>query len=139
MQGLIFAILAAICWGLAPVAAKVALDQVSPVFALGVRSALATAIVAVWLVFSGDHFMMTPIQPKAVVFLLIEAILATVVGDALYFYALQYGNAVQVGLVMASSPVITIMAASFLLSEPLTFSRFIGTIVIVIGLVLITV
>lgn len=137
MQGLIFAILASFCWGLAPVAAKIALNQTSPVFALGVRSALATAIVSVWLVASGNHYLAAPINAKTVSWLLIEAMLATVVGDALYFYALQRGNAIQVGLVMASSPLMTILAGSLLLGEPLTFFRFIGAIIIVLGLVLI--
>ncbi|HLO01488.1 MAG TPA: EamA family transporter [Symbiobacteriaceae bacterium] len=139
MQGLIFAILSAICWGLAPVAAKVALNHVSPIFALGVRSALATTMVTLWLQFAGEQAAVTSLSTKTILFLLIETLLATVVGDALYFYALQHGKAAQIGLVMASSPLITIMAASLLLHEPLTPLKVAGALVMVIGLLMVTI
>lgn len=138
MEAIIFAILAAVCWGLAPVAAKVALHQVSPLFALGVRSALATAMVTLWLQVSGDHRLARPISGKAAAWLVVEAILATVVGDALYFYALQHGRAVQVGLVMACSPLITVLAASLLLSEPLSLLKCVGAVITVVGLILVS-
>lgn len=139
MEAIIFAILAAFCWGLAPVAAKVALGQVSPLFALGIRSALATAMITLWLQVSGGHRLVAPISTRVAAWLVVEAILATVVGDALYFYALQRGQAVQVGLVMACSPLVTVMAASLLLNEPLTPLKFVGAIIIVIGLVLVSI
>jgi transporter family protein len=138
MEAFIFAILAAICWGLAPVAAKVALDQVSPLFALGVRSALATAMVTLWLELSGNQRPAIPLTTREVSWLVIEAVLATVVGDALYFYALRHGRAVQVGLVMACSPLITVLAASLLLDEPLTPLKVLGAAVTVIGLILVS-
>lgn len=139
MQGLLFALLSAICWGLAPVAAKVALGHVSPIFALGVRSALATTMVTLWIQASGDKTVITALSNKTILWLLIETLLATVVGDALYFYALQHGKAAQVGLVMASSPLITILAASTILGEPLTTLKIMGALVMVIGLVMVTI
>lgn len=139
MQGLIFAILSAICWGLAPVAAKVALTHVSPIFALGVRSALATTMVTLWIEASGDQAVIQALSTKTIIWLLIETLLATVVGDALYFYALQHGKAAQVGLVMASSPLITILAASLILGEALTPLKVAGALVMVIGLLMVTI
>lgn len=139
MQGLIFAVLSAICWGLAPVAAKVALNHVSPIFALGIRSALATTMCTLWLQASGDQAIIQTLGTKTILWLLLETLLATVVGDALYFYALQAGAAAQVGLVMASSPLITILAASLLLGEPLTPLKVAGALVMVIGLLMVTI
>lgn len=139
MQGLIFAILSAICWGLAPVAAKVALNHVSPIFALGVRSALATIMVTLWMEATADQAVVTTLSTKTIMWLLLECLLATVVGDALYFYALQHGKAAQVGLVMASSPLITILAASLILGEQLTPLKIVGAVVMVVGLLMVTI
>lgn len=138
MEGLIFAILSAICWGLAPVAAKLALNQVSPVLALGVRSAIATIMVTLWLQLTAEPQSVAVLSNRTIAWLLVETLLATVVGDAFYFLALQNGKAAQVGMVLACSPLITIVTASLLLGEAITPVKVVGALVIVIGLFLIS-
>ncbi len=137
MWAIVLAILAAICWGFAPVAAKIALSQVSPVIGMGVRSLIAMSLVTVWLVASGDHRLLPFVKPQTFMWLAVEALLATVVGDALYFYALQHGSAGQVGIIMASSPIITLVAADLLLGEISTPEKFVGAALVIGGLLLV--
>lgn len=138
MWTVVLAILAAICWGMAPVAAKIALDQVSPIIGLGVRSVIATSLVTVWLVVTGHYRMIPDVKAHSVMWLIIEALLATVVGDALYFYALQNGKAGQVGIIMASSPIITMVAADIVLGEPSTPNKFVGVALVIAGLIVVS-
>lgn len=138
MGAVILAILAAICWGVAPVAAKIALHQVSPIIGMGVRSMIATSLVTVWLVVSGHYRMVPLIKFHSMVWLIIEAVLATVVGDALYFYALQQGKAGQIGMIMASSPIITLITADILLGETSTPNKILGAALVIGGLIIVS-
>lgn len=137
MWGIMLALMAAVCWGLAPVAAKMALNHVSPIIGMGVRSMVATCLISVWVVITG-HYRLVPIMSaQSMVWLIIEAVLATVVGDALYFYALKQGEAGQVSLIMASAPLITLVSAVFMLGEPITSVKLVGATMVILGLLLI--
>lgn len=133
----LLALMAAICWGLAPIAAKLALYNTSPVIGMGVRSVIAATMVTVWLLATGHYRMVPDLGRTSVQWLLIEALLATVVGDAAYFYALKYGQAGQVSLIMASSPLVTLVVAIVTLGEPLSVVKVVGAALIIGGLLLI--
>jgi transporter family protein len=137
MNGLFLAILAAICWGVAPVAAKLALQDVSPMIGMSVRSALAALMVLTWLIASGHYHVIAQVDGRSMTWLVIEALLATVVGDALYFSALKHSHAGQVSLIMAASPLITLLTAVLLLGEPLSEAKVIGAALVIGGLLLI--
>lgn len=137
MWPMILALAAAICWGLAPIAAKLALNRVSPIVGMGVRSLIAAVMVSAWLLATGHFRAMPSLSGRPAVWLLIEAILATVVGDAFYFYALKHGHPGQVSLVLASSPLVTLGVAVLLLGESLSAVKVAGAILIVGGLLLI--
>lgn len=138
MWAVILAVLAAICWGLAPVAAKIALNQVSPIVGMGVRSMIATSLVTVWLVVTGHYRLVPYVKFHSMAWLIVEAVLATVVGDALYFFALQKGKAGQVGVIMASSPIITVITADLLLGETTTPIKFLGAALVIGGLIIVS-
>lgn len=137
MFAYLMAIIAAVCWGLAPVAAKLALHQASPLIGMGVRSVIAAGIMMVWLLASGDLQLVMHIGPRTAKWLVIEALLATVVGDAFYFYALKHGQASHVSLIMSASPLVTLLCAELLLHEPLTQAKLIGAALVMGGLVLV--
>lgn len=136
MWAVVLAVMAAVCWGLAPVAAKLALNQVSPIIGMGVRSMVAMTLVTTWLVATGHYRFIADVKIGPMGWLLLEAVLATVVGDALYFYALHHGRASQVGIIMASSPVITVLAADLLLGEAATPAKLFGAALVIGGLIL---
>lgn len=63
--------------------------------------------------------------------------LATGVGDALYFYALKLGDPGQISLIMASAPLVTLVAAVALMGEPISGPKTVGALLVVAGLALI--
>jgi transporter family protein len=134
----LLAIFAAICWGLAPIVAKTALRNVSTMMGMGIRSMLAAGLVMGWLLVSGRYkYAATDLNPRSVFWFTVEALLATVVGDAAYFYALKHGHAGHVSLIMATSPLITLLTAVLLLDEPVTGIKVIGGLLIMAGLILV--
>lgn len=137
MWGVILALVASVCWGLAPVAAKKALNEVSPVIGMGVRSLIAACLVSVWLFASGQHRSVAQLGWPALIWLVLEALLATVVGDAFYFYALKHGQAGQVNLIMSAAPIITLVTAAAVLGEPITLGKLVGATLVILGLLMI--
>jgi transporter family protein len=139
MWGFLSALVAAFCWGVAPIAAKLALRNVSPMVGMGVRSALAAIIVGAWLLPSGHVRTIANLSGRSMAWLFVEAMMATVVGDALYFYALKHSHAGQVSLIMAASPLITLLIGVLLLGEPLSVSKVIGAALVIGGLVVVSI
>jgi bacterial/archaeal transporter family protein len=59
-------------------------------------------------------------------------------GLILFFFALSRGDASQVVPATSAYPVVTLVAAAVFLSEPVTLTRIVGTILVVAGVVLIS-
>lgn len=132
-----YALIGMLCWGLAPLFGKWGLYNVNPATALSLRTMIAATLVMGWLIGSIGFNQFFQVPPLFWLFIGIEAILATLLGDLAYFAALKKGNINQVTLILSSSPVVTILLSYLFLSETLTQQQIIGAIFIGIGLVLI--
>lgn len=137
MSPLILALIGTICWGTAPIFGKLGLANEDALAALCVRTLIAGGIVMGWLVLTGQSYSLRNIMPQSCIFIAIEALLATLVGDLAYYAALKNGNAGSVMLVMSTSPLITLVLALVFLREEPTWNELVGAIFIVLGLVLV--
>ena len=126
-----------ICWGVSPLFAKIGLRDMSPLLGLSLRTFFTASVLFFWLLISGKASEMTSIPPGALVLLIVEALLATLIGDLAYFAALKQGSASVVMLIMACSPVVTIICSMLFLHETLTLTNLIGGCLVVIGLILV--
>ena len=126
-----------ICWGLAPVFGKIGLSNATPLAGLALRTYISTAILTVWLIFSGTFPQIKQIPIKSWLFIGIEGILATLVGDLAYYAALKYGKVSFVTLVMSCSPLVSVTAAILFLNEEITAVKLAGGVLILIGIYLI--
>ncbi|SHH91285.1 transporter family protein [Sporobacter termitidis DSM 10068] len=132
-----FAIIGMICWGIAPFFAKMGLENVNPVVGLSVRTFFTAAVILLWLTFSGSIGELRNIPARTLLLLIVEALLATLIGDLAYFAALKRGSASIVMLIMSCSPVVTILCAILFLHERLTFTNLLGACLAIVGLILI--
>jgi transporter family protein len=132
-----YALLGMLCWGLAPLFGKLGLYKVSPVTALSLRTVIASLLVMSWLVGSRGFGQFFQIPPLFWVFIGIEAILATLLGDLAYFAALKKGNINDVTLVLSCSPLVTMLFSYLFMGEIMTNLQLIGALFIIIGLVFI--
>jgi Predicted membrane protein len=133
----LLAIFGMICWGIAPVFGKLGLLKTDPLAGLALRTYLSTALLTFWMVFSGKLYQIREIPIKSWLYIGIEGILATLVGDFAYYAALKYGDVSFVTLVMASSPLVSMLMSVIILNEQITLTKFIGAIFILAGLLLI--
>lgn len=133
----ILAIFGMICWGIAPIFAKVGLNNVNPLAGLLLRTIIAAVLVTSWVGVSGSITMVKSIPYTSWILLAAEAILATVVGDLAYYYAIKHGDVSVVALIMSTSPVVTMICAALILGETITTWKVIGACYIIFGMILI--
>lgn len=131
------AIFGMICWGLAPVFGKLGLSRADPLAGLALRTYLSTGLLTIIMVVSGSWIHIKDIPRQSWIYIGIEGILATLVGDLAYYAALKYGEVSFVTLIMSSSPLVSIIASSLILNEQITLTKFAGGVLILAGIALI--
>lgn len=131
---ILFAVFGMLCWGLAPIFGTFSLRGVNPATALSLRTFLAATMVLGWVTFSRGYIDFVNVPRIFWIYIFIEAMLATLVGDLAYFVALKYGNVNQVSLIMACAPVVTMLASYIFLGEGASYRQILGAILISIGL-----
>ena len=134
---ILISLFAMVCWGIAPIFGKLGLTDLDPLAGLAYRTYLSTALLTGWVIRSNTFSKMEGVPLKTIIFLGIEGLLATLVGDLAYYAAIKYGEISTVTLIMSCSPVISIIMAVILFNEPISPPKFIGAALIVIGLTLI--
>lgn len=133
----LLALFGMVCWGIAPIFAKLALKNVNSIAGLTIRTLFAASAVLLFTVFSGHYPAIKGIPASSWIFIAIEAILATLVGDLAYFMAVKRGNVSLVTIIMSSSPLVTILCAVLFLGEHITFLRLAGSLLVILGIILI--
>lgn len=133
-----YAFIGMLCWGLAPLFGKLGLNNVDPVTALSLRTLLAATLVMGWLIGSRGFHHFTQVPLLFWVFIGIEAILATLLGDLAYFAALKKGNINDVTLILSCSPLVTMLSSYLFLGEMVSNYQLIGAAFICVGLVFIS-
>jgi Predicted membrane protein len=135
---LIYALTGVLCLGLAPIFGKAVLNSINPATAFVLRTTIAAIIIAIWFLSARSYTELLSIPPSLWIIITIEAILAALLGDLAYFYALKAGNINEVSLIMSCAPLVTIILSYFILNEIVTTSQVIGAFFITIGLILIS-
>lgn len=134
---LILSLLGMVCWGIAPIFAKIGLKNVDPFSGLMLRTIMASSVVCSWVIFSGSFTKVSSIPAISWWFIAIEALLATLVGDLAYYAAIKKGDVSLVTIIMSSSPLVTILFTVLFLGEQITLLRIVGAGLVIIGIVLI--
>lgn len=133
----LLAIFGMVCWGIAPIFAKIGLNNANPMAALVLRTLMAAGMVTAWIGVSGSLGQIKQIPFNSWILLGIEAILATLIGDLAYYAAIKRGEVSVVTVIMASSPLVTMICAIIFLGEQITTFRVIGATFIILGIILI--
>lgn len=133
----LLALFGMVCWGIAPIFAKIGLSNISPLPGLAVRTFFAAGMVASWVICSGSLSQVKSVTVNSWILIGIEAILATLVGDLAYYAAIKKGDVSFVTIIMSSSPLITILCSAVFLGEQITLARLAGSCLILLGIILI--
>jgi len=134
MLGEFAALGAAISWAVAPIMYRKALADASPVSANIVRCASNAAVLVVILAGLGltDALASLPLQVVAVV--VVSGIIGLGIGDTLYMVGLKSVGIARAVPLAATYPLFSLLWATILLGESLTFAAVVGAIVILLGI-----
>lgn len=131
----VFAFLSMLCWGVTPLLVKVGLKDISPHVGLAIGSAVTTIILFGWMTADGGLSKLGQISSPALTFLIIEAIIASFLGDLCYFIAIKNGQVSTVATILSCSPLVTVILCAVFLNETLTITKMIGAVMVVVGIV----
>ncbi|WP_169717654.1 hypothetical protein SPSIL_010240 [Sporomusa silvacetica DSM 10669] len=132
----LYAFLAVLCLGSAPLFGKSALDNINPVTTLVIRTFIATGLVSIWLLLTKTYIEFSSLSLSSWLMISMEALLAAVLGELAYFYALEKGDVYEIAVLMSCAPLVTIILGNVFLSQPLSLRQLIGALVVTIGLVI---
>ena len=124
----------ALCWGSTPILEKVGLKEVDPFVGVTVRSMAITAVLLAVAALSGRLRDIFSVDLRTVVIFSSSGILAGLLGMWTYFWALKMGATSRVVPIAASYPLVTALLGMLLLGEQVTLLRFVGIVLIVVGI-----
>ncbi len=137
MNGVFFAILAAVLWGFVPVLDKTALqNNISIYSAILIRAVGSVLIMGMAVLYTGG-FRPDDLSVKSVSLLLVAGAIAGGIAMIVYFMALQKIGAARTIPITSIYPLFTIVFSLLILREQFNMVNvFAGTLLIVAGLII---
>ena len=136
MIGEFAALGAAVSWAMAPILYKKALSGVSPVSANIVRCASNAAVLVLVLVALGLTSALTRLPLGILAVVVVSGVVGLGVGDTLYMIGLKSIGVARAVPLASTYPLFSLLWATMLLNQPVTFAAIVGTVVILLGILL---
>jgi bacterial/archaeal transporter family protein len=151
---LMYALIAVLAWGLAPIFDKILKQGLSSWTAVFLRTVVVMIIITIVAVQSGALVEIREMlaqgeaaygegdAPVAAWLIIVAAIgsalLAGLIGQVAYYHALGYADASRVVPITSAYPLVAALAAIALFREPITAPKLVGTVLIIVGVVLVS-
>ena len=136
MGWLIYALLSAITAALVAIFGKIGLEGVDSITATGVRAGIMFAAIMMLIIATGKTSNIASLNKKSLFYIFLGG-LAGAASWVFYFFALQYGKASQVAPIDRLSVVFVIVFAAVILGEKVSLQAAVGTMLVVIGAIII--
>lgn len=137
-RSFLFALLAAILWGVPPLFDKMAMKTLcNPLLAVTIRSLAITIVSFGILAGIGDMGSFARLTWKNAFFLVGGGLAAGLFGLWAYFEAIRYAEASSIASITAIYPAITFLFALLVLHESLSWQKILGIIFVIVGIILI--
>lgn len=138
MSGELIALFSALLWAMASVLLTVGARRIHVLPLNLVRCVVSTAFFWVLLPFYGGIEAVAAIPPSAWLWLVISVLGLLVVGDTLYFRAMDLAGVSWAMPVASVNPLWTVLLAALFVDEPLTWPLLAGTLLVIAGVVLLS-
>ncbi len=136
MKAIVFALLSAIVWGTAPLIFKLGLrGELSPLVGIFFHNLTASIFALLSLIALKEHINY-PL--KDILIVCLGGFISGFLGLLLYYKAIKVGEVSIVAPIAASSPLWASLFAFVLLGETLSLAKIFGTILVVLGVILIS-
>lgn len=130
-------LVAVLAWGANGLFDKLGVKGIDPLHAVLIRNAFSTAVIAGLCVASGRLKEVTHLEPRAYLFLALSGLLGSVLAQTAYYFAMKTAPVSQVVPITATYPVVAFLLAALFLRESFTPGRFVGVLLVVVGLMLV--
>lgn len=131
-----WALIAAVCYGIAPIFERIGLRQAPPLAAVFVRALITVIFTAFYLAMEQQTATFGQWSVRTWVAILMSGFVGVLLAQAFYFQALKLGEAGRVVPIAGSYPLIAALLAALLLGEQLTLTRLCGTLLVLLGIIL---
>ncbi len=125
---------AAVCWAIAPIFYKQALNYAKPFAANIVRSLSNAAVMLVLLLVLGWGRALLSLPSNVIAIVVISGVLGLGVGDTLYMYGLRSIGISRAVPLAATYPMFALIWATILLRQELVWTAVAGAVVILVGI-----
>ncbi|RMF93069.1 MAG: DMT family transporter [Nitrospinota bacterium] len=134
-KGVLFALLASLCWSLSIILLKVSLLDLDTITANALRMPAATCILALLASLSQKKDPYLRVYDKRLFLILaLSGALSTGIGSLLYLTALRYAGAAKAAIFSATSPLFGAPLSLLILKEELTWPIVLGILLTVLGI-----
>lgn len=137
MKPYTMALVAALCWGIAPIFEKWSLVRASPLTVLTVRSLVVSATLVVVGFLSGQLQDLRRVDGPLFLLIAMGGFLGSLTGLFIYFWALKQDLASTVVPVAGSYPLVAAILGILFLGEPLSIQRLVGACLVALGVFLV--
>ncbi len=133
---IMFALLAALSFGIAPIFEKLGLARTEPAVALLIRAFTTSVFIMAYIFYAGKSRELLVTDFKSLVYVLLGGVFGVLFAQFFYFKALQYGEIGRVMPIVGSFPVIAFLLSVLIFGETFTIMKCIGLVLVVGGVIL---
>ena len=126
-------IVTALLWGITPIIEKIGLAKVDPFIGVTIRSSIVTVGLFILTFLLGKGRALMEVDGKSFLIFGTSGVMAGLLGMWTYYTALKLEATSKIVPIAACYPLVTVLFSIFILREGVTFSRVVGTALIVSG------
>lgn len=130
-------IITTLLWGFTPIIEKIGLVKLDPIIGVTIRSLIVTMSLLILILLSGKFKELLEVDVKSILIFSASGLMAGLFAMWTYYTVLKQWPTSKVVPISASYPLITMILSAFILKEGVNFSRMIGTLLIVLGILLV--
>ena len=134
MNQFVWAILAALVWGVVPLLEKLGLTKVDPLMGLFYRCigvVIGCLILGTFLIKSGS---VKPVDSRSFIFLVLAGFLASIIAQIFFYNGLKVGEVSRVVPIAGSFPLVAFILSWLLLGESISLLKILGVLSIIFGI-----
>ena len=137
---ILVALFIALCWGILPVAHKSILTHLSPITIMLFTAAIYTFLLIIYAAMNTKLIYkdIRNITNKDIIIIVFSAVIATFMGNVLYFTILKNHESSIISALIYSSPIFTLIIAYIFLKERINTIGVFGILFIVLGVICIS-
>jgi transporter family protein len=127
-------VITTILWGATPILEKIGLAKVDPLIAVTIRSTVVTVGLLIITFAMGRGRALLEVDAKGLFLFGASGVMAGILAMWTYYTALKAGATSKIVPISACYPLVTALLSVLILREGVTFSRVMGTALIVSGI-----